>query len=285
MAADGGAYAQPTPRTLFVHDDLRDEVAAAEGAASPAAALARELLALLAADRERVRVLTLAEQVERVAAQGPHAPFELTLGIGGAGERVARALHARTGWFPRVQRVGLTREEDGAGGYRLVSTGPQSLDAQLEATRDCASLAVVDDTVFSGLTMTGLLGALDGPRRVRPHAFCLRGVAESVATVAALCPITVGIAAPGRRLHEVSFINASGLVRRVAIRRPGRPPLAFFDRPEWIRAWFPADHADVLALCRRLNALLEPAPTLTLAAPAGSPRDPAARTGRGRPAP
>jgi hypothetical protein len=25
--------------------------------------------------------------------------------------------------------VGLTREEDGAGGYRLVSPGPQSLDA------------------------------------------------------------------------------------------------------------------------------------------------------------
>ena len=29
MAADGGAYAQPTPRHLYVHDDLSDEVAAA----------------------------------------------------------------------------------------------------------------------------------------------------------------------------------------------------------------------------------------------------------------
>ena len=285
MAEDGGAYAQPTPRTLYVHDDLSDEVAAAAGPASPAAALARGLLALLAADRERVHVLTLAEQVERVAAQGPHAPFELALGIGNAGERVARALHARTGWFPRVCRVGLTREEDGAGGYRLVSTEEADLAAQLEAARDCGSLAVVDDTVFSGLTMTGVIQALDGSRRARTHAFCLRGVAESIATVAALCPITVGIAAPGHRLHEVSFINASGLVRRVAIRRPGRPPLAFFDRPEWIRAWFPSRHADVLALCRRLSALLEPAPPLTCAAPAGSPRDPAARTGRGSPAP
>ena len=100
-----------------------------------------------------MRVLTLAEQVERVAAQGPHAPFELTLGIGRAGERVAQALHARTGWLPRVRRVGLTREEDGAGGYRLVSTEVASLAAQLEGTRGCTSLAVVDDTVFSGLTM------------------------------------------------------------------------------------------------------------------------------------
>jgi hypothetical protein len=46
----------------------------------------------------------------------------------------------------------------------------------------------------------------------------------------------------------------------VAIRRSGRPALAFFDRPEWLRAWFPVDHAEVLALCRRLNALLEPTP-------------------------
>jgi len=34
MAEDGGAYAQPTPRTLYVHDDLSDEIAAAEGAES-----------------------------------------------------------------------------------------------------------------------------------------------------------------------------------------------------------------------------------------------------------
>ena len=257
MTEDGGAYAQPTPRTLYVHDDLSEEVAAAAGSASPAAALARELLALLAADRERVRVLTLAEQVDRVAAQGPHAPFALTIGIGGAGERVARALHARTGWFPRIHRAGLTREEDGAGGYRLVSTGPESLAAQLEATRDCASLAVVDDTVFSGLTLTGLLEALDGPPRARARAFCLRGVAESVASIAALCPITVGLAAPGRRLHEVSFINASGLVRRGSIRRVGQPPLAFFERPEWIEAWFPGYDKEVIEVCRMLNAHLE----------------------------
>ncbi|HKX00979.1 MAG TPA: hypothetical protein VJX71_00655, partial [Methylomirabilota bacterium] len=96
MARGGGAYAQPTPRHLYVHDDLSDEVATEAGASSAAAVLARELLALVAADRDRVRVLTLTEQVERVAAQGPHPPFAQALGIGGAGERVAHALHART---------------------------------------------------------------------------------------------------------------------------------------------------------------------------------------------
>lgn len=258
-AADGAAYAQPTPRLLYVHDDLTAEVARHEGAGSPPAVLARDLLALLARDTERVRILTLGEQIERVVAEGGHAPFALALGIGAAGQRVAEALHARAGWFPRVRRIGLTREEDGRGGYRVISTEAGGLPGQLHGVADCASLAVVDDTVFSGLTMRALLSALPEAARRRTRAFCLRGVAESIAAVAALCPITAGVAAPGRRLEDVSFINASGLVRRVAIRRPGLPPLAFFERPEWIRAWFPVVHGEVLALCVRLNALLEPA--------------------------
>jgi hypothetical protein len=79
-----------------------------------------------------------------------------------------------------------------------------------------------------------------------------------VAAVAKLCPVTVGVAASGRMLEDVSFINATGLVLRVSIRRRGRSPLAFFERPEWIRAWFPGRDGEVVALCRRLNALLEP---------------------------
>jgi hypothetical protein len=254
---DGAAYAQPTPRLLYVHDDLTDEVERRLGADSTATALAHRLLGLLAQQGDRIRVLTLAEQVDRVVAQGPHPHFDLAVGIGRAGQRVARVLHARTGWFPRIARVGLTREEDGRGGYRLVSTEVSHLDAELAEVGDAASVAVVDDTVFSGFTMRTVLERLPGPLRLRAHAFCLRGVAESIAGIAKLCPITAGVAAPGRMLEDVSFINASGLVLRVAIRRHGQPPLAFFDRPEWIRAWFPGIEAEVIALCRRLNALLE----------------------------
>jgi hypothetical protein len=85
-------------------------------------------------------------------------------------------------------------------------------------------------------------------------------VSESIATVERLCPITAGVAAPGRLLDDVSFINASGLVLRVGIRRQGQPPLAFFDRPDWIRAWFPGRDGEVIALSRRLNAMLEAGP-------------------------
>jgi hypothetical protein len=260
--ADGGAYPQPTPRRLYVHDDLSDEVERRFGGASSAADLTRSLFALLAGDGGRVNIITMAQQVESVIVKGPHAPFELTLGIARAGERAAEALHAQTGWFPRVRRLDLTREEDGHGGYRLVSTTPATLvdqlGAHLEGVDASESLAVVDDTVFSGLTLRGVLEALPPALQRRTHAFCLRGVEESVAPIARLCPVTVGIAAPGRMLEDVSFINASGLVLRVGIRRQGRAPLAFFERPEWIRAWFPGRDGEVIAACQRLNALLGP---------------------------
>ncbi len=283
--AGSSPYRQPTPRRLYVHDDLRDEVARRFGETSTAAALARSLLGVVARDAARVRVIGLDEQLDRLAG-ATHEPFALALAIGSAGGQVAAALHARTGWFPRIRTVGLTREEDGRGAYRLVSTTAVPLRRQLAGLEGCASVAVVDDTVFSGLTMRTLLEALPAAVRARTHAFCARGAAESIAGVAALCPISAGVAAPGALLDDVSFINASGLVRRIAIRRRGAPPLAFFDRPEWIRAWFPGAADEVLALCRRLNALLEPpqAPW-DGEARAEWQADPGARTPHGSPAP
>ena len=55
-------------------------------------------------------------------------------------------------------------------------------------------------------------------------------------SVARLAPVTAGILAPGRILEDVSFINASSLIHRGAVRRARQPPLAFFERPEWMTA-------------------------------------------------
>lgn len=258
----------PTPRRFYVHDDLLADVGERHGAASPAFALAKELMALVRRD-SHVRVLKLDEQLDGLVAQGPHAPFALAVGIGRAGERVARQVHARAGWFPAIRRVDLTREEDGRGGYAVVSPTGVPLAAQLAGVEAAARLAVVDDTIFSGITMRQVLEALAPAVRARTHTFCLRAVEASLAPLRALCPVTTGFAAPGRLLDEVSFINASGLVRRGSIRRAGLPPLAFFERPEWMRAWFPGHADEVIDCCRRLNALLEPDGVASLpAAPA-----------------
>ena len=190
-------------------------------------------------------------------ARGDHVPFALAVGIGRAGERVARQLHERTGWFPTIRRVDVTREEDGRGGYSLVSTTAEPLEVQVQGLEGVLSLAVVDDTVFSGLTMRTVLRAFPQGVLGRTHAFCLRCVAETITGMSTLCTISYGFAAPGRILEDVSFINASGLVTRVGIKRIGRTSLAFFERPAWVQARFPGYADEVIALCRRLNALLD----------------------------
>ena len=249
----------PVPRTLYIHDDLTDDVRGRYGPDSPAVALAEELLALARRDVRRVVMLTLPEQIDALSARGPQEPFALALGIG-------PAVHARTGWFPTIRQVDLTREEDARGGYAVVSLGGVPLADQLAGVAAAASLAIVDDTIFSGLTLRTLLDALPPAVRARTRAFCLRSVAESLPALQRLCPITAAFAAPGKLLREVSLINASGLVRRGAIRRVGQPPLAFFERAEWMRAWF-LDEADAMIdCCRRLNAVLEPDGRATLPA-------------------
>ena len=170
-----------------------------------------------------------------------------------------------------VARVDVTREELAEGGYRLASLGGASIDAQLEVARGHGCLALADDTVFSGLTMDGILGRLSSLGVPDVRVFCLRGVGETLARLRARCAVTAGFEASGRLLDEVSFINASGLVRRGSIRRQGQPPLAFFERPEWIEAWFPAAAGAVLAHCRALNALLDARGEGSTSAPVGPP--------------
>jgi pyrimidine operon attenuation protein/uracil phosphoribosyltransferase len=247
----------PTPRWLYVHDDLTEEVRERHGPASAALSEVGALLALVARDTGRIRILTLEEQLMALT-RGRHAPFAAAVGVGRAGERVARQVHARTGWFPRVERVELTREERDDG-YALSTRGRPPLETQLTPVADAASLAVVDDTVFSGLTMHAVLRALPPAARARTHVFCLRAVADSLEAVAAICPVSAGFVAAGRLLEDVSFINASGLVRRGAIRRAGQPPLAFYERPEWMKAWFLDAADEITARCAALAPAFEEA--------------------------
>lgn len=256
--ADASAYAAPTPKAFYIHDDLSEYVQRKHGEGSPALQLTQALFSRVQRDAQHVHVLTLEPQIEQLIAGGDHPPFDITIGIGSAGERVAQLLHARTGWFPNRYGVRVTREEDGQGGYHIVSTTDRPLPDQLPEAPTAASVAVVDDTLFSGITMQAVLQALPPEVRARTHAFCLRGVAASIPRITALCPITVGFAAEGDLLDEVSFINASGMVMRVGIRRTGQSPQAFFERPMWMHVWFPGYADDVIAMCEQLNALLEP---------------------------
>ena len=176
-----------------------------------------------------------------LSAHDKYAPFALAIGIGRAGERVAQQLHARTGWFPKISRVDVTREEDGNGAYNVVTTTGIPLVRQLPPSR-CTyppwHLLMI--RFFPARRCARVLMALPAEVRAGTQAFCLRGVAESVAGIAALCPIAIGFAAPGRLLEEVSFINASGLVMRVGIRHANEPPRRFSNVPSGCMPGFQA---------------------------------------------
>ena len=252
-------YQAPTPRVFYIHDDLSDFVRQRYGSSSQAFMMTLRLFELLSLDAERVVILHLQDQIEALLSSAHHSPFAVTIGIGQAGERVAQQLHTRTAWFPRIRRVDVTREEDGRGGYNLVGLHAAPWQEQLKGLENAATIAIVDDTMFSGFTMSTIVRALPESVRQRAHAFCLRGIAETVSRVQRLCPVSIGFSAPGRMLDEVSFINASGLVLRVGIRRPNQSPMAFFERPMWMHAWFPGRAEQVIEACRQLNAVLESA--------------------------
>ena len=256
------SYQAPTPQVFYIHDDLSDFVRQRYGPSSQAFKMTLRLFELLRLDTERVVILHVQDQIEALLSSAHHSPFAITLGIGRAGARVARQLHARTAWFPHVRRIDVTREEDGRGGYRLVSLKGMAWQEQLNGLEDAASVAIVDDTIFSGFTISTLLHVLPESVRRRTHAFCLRGIAESVSRVQRLCPVSIGFSAAGRMLDEISFINASGLVLRVGIRRARQSPMAFFERPMWMQAWFPDRAEQVIEACRQLNALLESATSI-----------------------
>ena len=77
----------------------------------------------------------------------------------------------------------ITRVEDGRGEYFLRGKDGRSWKNPLRGMVVEGSIAVVDDTVFSGLTMRSLLDALLSRMRPRVRAFCLRGVTESISFV------------------------------------------------------------------------------------------------------
>ena len=261
MTQPHGSYDAPTPRRFYIHDDISDGVNDIFGADSIVADRVSDLFDLMTGSApERVRILTVDEQIEALvtSVHDSAGPYDLTLGIGAAGERVAQQLHEQAGWFPHIHRIDVTRQEDGQGGYTVVSTSSTSLKDQLANLEGAESIAIVDDSVFSGATMRTVLTALPPGALEKTHAFCLRCVAESLETVRELCPVSAGFQAEGRILEDVSFIKVSGLVTRVGIRQPGGRSMAFYERPEWIHAWFPGYGDEVITLARKLNEFLEP---------------------------
>lgn len=240
---------QSAPATVYVYNDLPYVLAARPGDAA-LVALVDELLQALEAE-PRVRLLSVDVLVEALARSPVAAPFAHTLAIGGAGTRVARLLHARTGWFPSIETLAITREEANDTGYRIIGSGGGDPEQQLAALTG-KSLALVDDTIYSGLTLAWALDRLSAPMLTGTCIFALQAVQQALPPLRGRCAVYAGIELPGERERDLTVIKASHLFERGAIRRPAGD-LAFYQRPAWMRAWFPLGAARITALCTRLD--------------------------------
>ncbi len=236
---------------VYVYDDLPYVRRAAAGNPAVLALLERLELALRA--QPNVRLIEVAEQIDRLARTPVTGQFMLALAIGDAGARVARALHERTGWFPAIEVVPITRIEVGPGEYRIPDNA--ALAKRLGGFKGRPP-AIVDDTIYSGLTLAWLLDRLPAASVHGAEVFCLQAMAAALGAIRSRCAVHAGFEMQGEPERDVTIIKASHLFEPGAIRRANQPDLAFFERSEWMKNWFPFDGGGITGLCRQLWALL-----------------------------
>src|SRR4029453_639318 len=102
--------------TNYVSDNCEKK---SHGDDSEALRHVRRLFEAIRAEGARISVLSLSQQIDGLDAQGRRPPFDVSVGVGRGRERAASELNACTGWFPRIRRVELARQERADGGYNL----------------------------------------------------------------------------------------------------------------------------------------------------------------------
>ncbi len=186
--------------------------------------------------------------------QDTNQSFPLTFGLGKAGESLAARLHHSTKLFPRIFRLEITRIETSENQYRFAGDFAATLQQFGIAADD--PVAIVDDTVYSGGTVKSILECWPEQWRPKLSLFCLQGIAESLDQLANKMLIYCAHSIVGIPEKEVSIIRLSGLFLPGSIRLENGQELAFWQRPEWMQAWFPTNATDITQYCSQL--LLDP---------------------------
>lgn len=250
----------PTPSLLYVHENLLPHVRQRFGIDSAEYQLATDFIAHIAAERN-VRMGTLEEELGALYLQfyPPPAPFDLTLGFGRKGERLARMLNQRWGCFPRIHRLDITRYElEDRSGHVLKSKTGVPIEEQIARAGGYRTLAMVDDVLFTGFTAFTILNLL--PRHACDciHLFFTRGMEETKRALeerghrAAL-----GVCLKGKIEEDVSTISSMNLVSKGAIHTPTEGDISYCQRQEWVEAWFPARTKRILDLAHAITNLVK----------------------------
>jgi hypothetical protein len=190
------------------------------------------------------------EALARLAAD-PIEPFPLAFGLGAAGERLAHRLHQKNKLSDQIVRLDISRIELRENAYEFAGDFANELRRHGLAADD--PVALVDDTVYTGGTVERIRRAW--PRQWQPQIslFCLQGIASSLDRLAEKITVRCAYPIAGVPEKEVSIIRLSGLFQPGSIRLKNGRELAFYQRPRWMRAWFPTNYASVTRYCAQLS--------------------------------
>jgi len=251
------AFHLPTPRLLYVHDNLTPFVRERYGRNSLEYETTQLFIKHIAA-QPHVRIGTLEEELAGLVAQTCPFPFDATFGLGYKGEEIAEFMHGRWEAFPRIHRLDITRREKANGkGHELASQTEVPIDEQLAQAGEFKTFAVVDDVLFTGFTARSILELLPLDRTESCHLFFTRGIEETKKELERMgCTIHLGATLKGQIETDVSTISTMNLITEGAIRTQ-EGDKSYCERGEWMEAWFPNRADTIKHLCQALTTLFE----------------------------
>lgn len=178
---------------------------------------------------------------------------DLILALGKSGLKIANHISKQFLWKCELIEIPITRQEDSPGKYSIVPL-PKKYLSFLENLKNIY-VAIVDDTIYSGLTISYVLNNLPVFTAKKTQVFCVSAVRSSMSKLKKICNVTAGLIVSGNADEEVIIIRGSGLFLNGAIKRKDKLSLAFFERPSWIKTWFPVNSLRIINLCKRLQKI------------------------------
>jgi hypoxanthine phosphoribosyltransferase len=236
---------------LFIHNDLASTLFEGDNRPERAELLVSLEKALI--ENPQIYLINPEEGMKKLSTQ-INEQYTVTLAISDAGYEIAERLQSYTGKLGKIRTLHIERREVAKGTWKVISTIDKTIEEQLQGIRG-KKIAIVDDTIYSGVTIKALLPYLQAFEKEDLHIFSLIALSDSLKFFKRYATVFPYISLEGKQEKDVSIIKASGLFMNGAIRTVDGQSYAFFHRPEWIEAWFPKNAKEIFLLCQLLYDL------------------------------
>lgn len=201
-----------------------------------------------------VVITDIKRQIEKIATNRSYSPFDVTIAIGNAGTRVANLIHKKANIFPNIVSFKISRYELPNGKFEISEKDLSPLLKYFKKN-NFSKISIVDDTLYSGLTLKSVINCIPKMQRKDINIFLLQGLSSSIANFRSKYNVNVALEISGIPEIDVTIIKASGLFTKGAIRPENTTPLAFFQREKWMREWFPNNWKGIIKLCQKIEKI------------------------------